>query len=405
MEEGTFRNRRCRDDGSADEVLISLPYSSAYFPFCALLCVFISAHDNATIKRNSNRGQSLCVLLSHDGIHTTTEVCRDTKSPSWRRLSVFQLNLHEEVEQRGKPLGELNEGGGTTGTTPSASGDVSGTSEVTSAVNSCTQSLNPFAENFVPPPGPTPSPSPTPLPPPPPPPRPIQLRLRTSLVLYLRVLNDNLIAKEVVGEVAVDLMSLLRSAGNQLVTDRLGYIGGIPLETFPSEETLAVDTWIALRERSGELRVQILIKSKSQERIMSSVRQISAEFNHSEEAGRAPGVSVVSKVLENERCPEFEGIMKDGLTKTTLGPSQHSLDGRLLEIQEQYDFSAADGYRQGRPNEEADGRPAVRRGSDRIHNGTPDWPRCEQDAAKLRRSMQLAALRDRSQCIGERYSS
>lgn len=219
-------------------------------------------------------------------------------------------------------------------------------------------------------------------------------------MLYLRVLNENLIAKEVVGEVAVDLMSLLRSAGNQLVTDRLGHIGGIPLETLPSEETLAIDTWIALRERSGELRVQILIKSKSQERVMNSV-QVSAELNDSDVAGHAQGVSVVTKVLESEDCPEFEGVMS-GLTKTTLGPSQHSLDGRLLEVQQQYDFSAADGYRQGRPNEEADGRPVVRRGSDQIDNGTPDWPRCEQDAAKLRRCMQLAALRDRSQCIGER---
>lgn len=291
---------------------------------------------------------------------------------------------------------DLNEGRGT-GTAPNAFGDISGTSKVTSAVNPFTQSLNPFAENFVPPPGPSPPSSP----PSSPPPRPIELRLRTSLVLYLRVLNENLISKEVVGEVAVDLMSLLRSAGNQLVTDRLGYIGSIPLETLPSEETLAIDTWIALRERSGELRVQILIKSKSQERIMNSVRQISAEFNDSDVAGRAQGVS---KVLESEDCPEFEGIMS-GLTKITVGPSQHSLDGRLLEIQEQYDFSAADGYRQGRLNEEADGRPVVRRGSVQIHNGSPDWPRCEQDAAKLRRSMQLAALRDRSQCIGEWCSS
>ncbi|CAN0471259.1 unnamed protein product, partial [Hapterophycus canaliculatus] len=133
-----------------------------------------------------------------------------------------------------------------------------------------TQSLNPFASNFVPPPSSQPSPPqapPAPPPSPPPPPAP-PARLRTSLVLHLRVLNGRLSSKEVLGDVAVDLVPLLRSGGERLATDRLGWLGSeecTPLERVVADgdtaaAPLGVDTWVSLRQGNAELRVQLCIK-------------------------------------------------------------------------------------------------------------------------------------------------
>lgn len=41
--------------------------------------------------------------------------------------------------------------------------------------------------------------------------------------------------------------------------------------------------------------------------------------------------------------------------KTSLDLEQRSLDERLLEVQELYDFSATTGYREGKPDEDGGG--------------------------------------------------
>ena len=378
-----------------------------------LLLVLISGHENATMRRNGYRGLSLSVLVSYDGTHAATEVCRDKESPSWQRLAIFQINLDERFEGAGKSLGERM-GGGNVNAAPRkpTADDGRVAANVAPPVKPRGQSLNPFAENFVPPPSRTQPRPPPPPPSPPPPQRPTQPRLRTSLIVYLRVLNDNLISKELVGEIAVDLMTLLRSEGDQLATDRLGHVGKNPPQPLADQEILAVDTWVALRERSGELRVQILVRRGSSDRIIDARRQISIDLGRPKEAGRAPGASVGIESPEDGTCPEsqadtcgcawpeFEKMLRDGLVKTSVGTGQRSLDECLLEVQEQYDFSVADGYRQGRPEEVGD-HLAGRQGGNQRHGRTPDWPKRNQDVAWLRSCMQLAALRDRSQCIGK----
>ncbi|CAN0440453.1 unnamed protein product, partial [Ectocarpus fasciculatus] len=95
----------------------------------------------------------------------------------------------------------------------------------------------------------------------------------------------------------------------------------------------------------------------------------------------------------------FEALSAEGLVKTSLGLEQRSLDDRLLDVQETYDFSAGSGYREGKPDEDEGARDL-----DEGKEGdpkTPEWPACEREAAGLRRDMQFAALRDRGQSIGE----
>ncbi|CAN0211628.1 unnamed protein product [Ectocarpus fasciculatus] len=52
----------------------------------------------------------------------------------------------------------------------------------------------------------------------------------------------------------------------------------------------------------------------------------------------------------------FEALSAEGLVKTSLGLEQRSLDDRLLDVQETYDFSAGSGYREGKPDEDEGAR-------------------------------------------------
>ncbi|KAG5178152.1 hypothetical protein JKP88DRAFT_281267 [Tribonema minus] len=124
--------------------------------------------------------------------------------------------------------------------------------------------------------------------------------------LHLRVFSDSLVSKDLLGEVTVDVAALVATGGALLVTDRIGYTdsGGagsrgeeddgdssgafmVPLALAASPtpprshhservsangaaaaavasavdfEPLAVDTWVALRQGDGELRVQVLVR-------------------------------------------------------------------------------------------------------------------------------------------------
>lgn len=399
---------RQRDDAmqTSRRILPIENNSSMYLPLDVPRC---SGSESTSAPRpNNKRGLSLYTLISHDGVHIPTEACRDIESPAWQRVAVFTLKLRcEKVDgEKEKPASTREPSSNSGATEQTRKGDEG---KVTTSRNPFAQSLNPFADNFVPPPPRPRRPAPTP------PPEPAtQLPLRTSLVLHLRVLSDSLISKEVVGEVAVDLVPLLESGGDHLATDRLGHVGSIPLKGLPDQETLAVDTWVALRERTGELRVQILMKPGCSEPAVNGRRKRSADLNgRSKEVRAALRASVGTKApeggtsfggqLETQGAPwpEFDKMARAGLVKTTLGAEQLSLDDRLLEVQEQYDFSAATGYRQGRPDGEA-GDKAGKNSTAEKATKTLEWPERGCDAAQLRRCMQLAFLRNRRQCVGER---
>lgn len=245
------------------------------------------------------------VLMSINGKHHTTEACRDIEHPSWQRAAIFDVDLREPGEiskdsrrvpssttyaSRDQQLRQQKKNNSASATldqsttarlAPSATaikqtaGKRSPPSQPPQPSNPFaevttppeTQSLNPFASNFVPPP--SSQPSPPKAPPAPPPSRPAPpARLRTSLVLHLRVLNGRLSAKEVLGDVAVDLVPLLKSGGERLATDRLGWLGSedyTPLERLVADADsaaapLAVDTWVSLRQGTADLRVQICVK-------------------------------------------------------------------------------------------------------------------------------------------------
>lgn len=375
-------------------------------------------------KRNRDEkspvaGLGVYVLLSCDGVHVATETCRDIESPSWHRIAVFRLNVHDRARGDEASVPEQ----------PLVDASSSTVDEQTAAPRSLnpfgqqslnpiakTQSLNPFASDFVPPPSTSP--------PPPPPVAP--LPMRTSMALHLRVLSDSLISKEVLGDVAVDLAPLLASKGDHLATDRLGHVGNkVRRKGLPDQETIAVDTWVALRQRTAELRVQILVKPCSlggtasdictdgarrsgqpaslqkprsfrRDLLLPPAAELSAGTRASRggnsETGVEPGTG-------GDAWPLFDNMARDGFVKTSLDAEQRSLDDRLLEVQELYDFSAGGGYRKGRQDE--DPGEEKERGTSPSKVIVPDWPTSERDAAQLRKDMQYAALRNRRQSMGE----
>ncbi|CAM9160888.1 unnamed protein product, partial [Ectocarpus sp. 12 AP-2014] len=399
-------------------------------------------------KRNGDKpavlvADAVWALMSIDGKHNTTESCRNIKHPSWERVAVFDLNLCRAADgiARGAPAKPPRDSNPTAGAAVAASAasssprNSSATFERPSAVAAAaparknkaaaaatptaaavkrspssslnpfavaeaeTQSLNPFASNFVPPaatllsPPPPAAASPRSKSPCPPAPAAAAPVLRASMILHLRVLHGRLRSKEVLGDVAVDLVPLLRSGGDRLATDRLEWLGeedGAPLlplddgdagviTTPPPPPLVVVDTWVSLRQGTAELRVQILIKPP-QEPASSNVRSQRAQVGGDEAWAAA-----------------FEALSADGLVKTSLDLEQRSLDERLLDVQETYDFSAGSGYREGKPDEDEGAR-----NLDQGKEGdpkTPEWPASEPEAARLRRDMQLAALRDRRQSI------
>lgn len=248
------------------------------------------------------------VLMSVDGKHNTTEGCRDIDNPSWQRVATFDVDLrdpgegskdarqgasstaHASRKQQQQPQPRQKKNNSASATldrsiasrlAPSATAmeqktenfaagkrPSSSSNPFAAEVVPETQSLNPFASNFVPPPSSPPTPPKAPPPAPPPPPSP-PAKLRTSLVLHLRVLNGRLSAKEVLGDVAVDLVPLLRSGGERLATDRLGWLRSedcMPLERLVQSDgdggaaPVAVDTWVSLRQGNAELRVQLRIR-------------------------------------------------------------------------------------------------------------------------------------------------
>ncbi|CAM9479856.1 unnamed protein product, partial [Ectocarpus sp. 6 AP-2014] len=359
-------------------------------------------------KRNGDDKPAVLVadavwaLMSIDGEHNTTESCRNIEHPSWQRVAVFDLNLCRAAEgiARDAPANPPRDSNPTAvaaaaaAASSSSSRNSSATFERPSAVAAAvparknkaaaaaaatpaaaavkrssssslnpfavaeaeTQSLNPFASNFVPP-------AAMPLPPPPPaaasprsksscPPAAAAQALRASMVLHLRVLHGRLRSKEVLGDVAVDLAPLLRSGGDRLATDRLEWLeeGGAPLLPLgdgdagvittppPPPPLVAVDTWVSLRQGTAELRVQILIK-KPREPAGSNVRSQRAQVGGDEAWAAA-----------------FEALSAEGLVKTSLDLEQRSLDERLLDVQETYDFSAGSGYREGKPDEDEGAR-------------------------------------------------
>ncbi|CAN0322079.1 unnamed protein product [Ectocarpus sp. 8 AP-2014] len=358
-------------------------------------------------KRNGDDKPAVLVadavwaLMSIDGEHNTTESCRNIEHPSWQRVAVFDLDLCRAAEgiARDAPANPPRGSNPTaaaaaaTAAASSSSRNSSATFERPSAVAAAvparknkaaaaaatpaaaavkrssssslnpfavaeaeTQSLNPFASNFVPP-------AATPLPPPPPaaasprsksscPPAAVVAPvLRASLVLHLRVLHGRLRSKEVLGDVAVDLVPLLRSGGDRLATDRLEWLeeeGGAPLQplgdddagmiTTPPPPLVAVDTWVSLRQGTAELRVQILMKPPG------------------EPAGSNVGSQRAQVGGDEAWAAAFEALSAEGLVKTSLDLEQRSLDERLLDVQETYDFSAGSGYREGKPDEDEGAR-------------------------------------------------
>lgn len=375
-------------------------------------------------KRNRDEKSPVAgvyVLLSYDGVHVPTETCRYIESPSWHRIAVFQLNVCDRARGDEASVPEQPLIGVTSPTmdeqtaTTTSLNPFATTQQSLNAVTK-TQSLNPFASDFVPPPSTSP--------PPPPPVAP--LPVRTSMVLHLRVLSDSLISKEVLGDVAVDLAPLLESRGDHLAADRLGHVGDVPRKGLPNEETVAVDTWIALRQRTAELRVQILVKpcstgdtadskctvgarhsgqpaslkkprsARRNSRLLPPAAEASAGTRASRGGNSETGIEAGTG---GDAWPLFDNMARGGIVKTSLGAEQRSLDDRLLEVQELYDFSAGGGYRKGRPDEEPGEE--KERGTRRRKVIVPDWPTCERDAAQLRRDMQYAALRNRRQSIGE----
>ncbi|CAN0050765.1 unnamed protein product, partial [Sphacelaria rigidula] len=281
---------------------------------------------NSRDKRTHVTG--LCALISHGGRHVPTEVCRDIENPYWQKIASFPLLMRDSVEEPGGR--------------PEKSSATNRLAEVAVEETSheVMQSLNPFAKNFVPPESlpaqPPPPQNPSTPPRSPSPPSLTDGHLRTSLVVHFHLLGENLISKELIGDVAVDLVPILETADKKvtvLETDRLAHVeDNFDLAGLPPHASVAVDTWVALRQRNGELRIQILIKPV--------------------EGVRGPPHGYVRDTRIG-LWPDFDRIAKDGLVKVGVSSAHGSLDERLLEIQEQYDFSAARGYREGKPDQDA----------------------------------------------------
>lgn len=424
-------------------------------------------YANKRDKKSQVTAMSVQVLITHDGRHVPTEVCRNIESPYWQKIASFPIVLRDSVEE---PEGVSAEPSVTKGHTEV---------EHKNKEQQVMQSLNPFAKNFVPPeslPTQPPPPAPPSPPPPSPPPRPIVADgpLRASVVVHFHVLSDNLISKELIGDVAVDLVPILETADKEVSvigTDRLGHVEeNVQLAGLSADATIATDTWVPLRQKNGELRIQILIKPEfdgrgssagfltrpegfppstaaqvrplprasssanirspsnafetdhsrtlqprrnSDEEVPGHVQEVNQDIRRrrgassygtemsSRTADQPPPGRAPSGYLRYARIgvwPEFDNMTREGMVKVSVPPSHGSLDERLLEVQEQYDFSAARGYREGKPDQDAgEGMRAIARETDRVL----EWPTSVFDAAQLRRDMQFAALRDKRQCIGE----
>ncbi|CAM9836028.1 unnamed protein product [Chrysoparadoxa australica] len=83
----------------------------------------------------------------------------------------------------------------------------------------------------------------------------------TMLVLHLRVFSESLVSKDLLGDISLDLGELLLSDGETLVPDCIG-------QSYRQSEgwgkKIAVDTWVALRQGAGELRLQMLVGPDSE---------------------------------------------------------------------------------------------------------------------------------------------
>lgn len=361
--------------------------------------------------------------------------------------------------------------------------ETQGASEASSVLERCSwkvhdegdeqipQSRNPFAKNFVPPES---LGAPLRRQDPPAPSSTVELSPSTSLILRLYVMGDTLISRELLGDVTIDLVALLGSSGSALEVDRIGHSKRTRQVSVPADELLAVDTWVALRKTSGELRIQILLKpasiakdigmsgvltghagrisnfpfklSRSPSRTDacndkntrspfpatgnpstcrmpyahgSNVQQSRTRDDlrgiHFERRGASPiGVDswdpptrrvrsmshAEHELREDARISswsEFDEISSRGQVKVSVCMEHGTLGDRLLKVQQQYDFSAASGYREGRPDDES-----VPKGeSVAKKREPPDWPGSPRDTAQLQRDMQYAAWRTRSQSIGE----
>mmetsp|Transcript_17650 Transcript_17650/g.26143 ORF Transcript_17650/g.26143 Transcript_17650/m.26143 type:complete len:994 (-) Transcript_17650:301-3282(-) len=84
--------------------------------------------------------------------------------------------------------------------------------------------------------------------------------------LFLRLFSDNVLSKEIVGEVVIDIQTLIDTRGRTIVTDRIGILhkensfDSSHSKYSSSNSTIAIDTWVSLREGDSELRVQFLIQ-------------------------------------------------------------------------------------------------------------------------------------------------
>lgn len=393
------------------------------------------------------------VLVSHGGVHVSTEVCRDVERPAWQRVAYFRVVLTDGANDMYRTPGGL----------PARKGVPKLLEEDDDGQP---QSLNPFAKNFVPPeslPGPRSLPHHVPS-------TSCRPAGRTSLVLRLHVLGDNLISRELLGDATIDLIPLLESEGSVLRLNRFKAVERAHVVGFAADKVLAIDTWVALRRTSGQLRVQILFKpvvrsdevqgakdrtenlggklsqSSRLERSSSEtcVRRAADRFMdfpgnvpRSPEGLRSPRARAETAVLrtnimqstlphrskvgmpggrqgDRTAChspscrpdgvrvglwPQFDRMASEGRVVVSACTEHGELDGRLLGIQEQFDFSAASGYREGKPDEDgfSDGSKTRADASE----SKPEWPRCALDAARLQRDMQLGAWQARSQSIGE----
>ncbi|CAM9229464.1 unnamed protein product, partial [Discosporangium mesarthrocarpum] len=236
--------------------------------------------------------QGVCVVVSCGNKHQATEVCHNVGQPSWERIVCFHLDgdqgpmgEEKDVEQRRTREAGLR-------ATPLAAAGSRTTHIITTSAPldpvEPPQSLNPFAPNFVPPGQAVPQqPAVSPVlvqqasvPEPQSRSSPIPTVREDPLrrVIHLRVLNDNLVSKELIGDIALDLGTILESCGEVLGMDRIAYVhkrpesssdqtvqtgrgeGGVGCEGLNRPGRIGVDTWVALRQGGGELRVQILIR-------------------------------------------------------------------------------------------------------------------------------------------------